>query len=269
MIAELRRIVGSGLRRADFLLQPHFRLAQELFVEDHGAGARVRSVQEWSNIRRAEAGPTGESGHRYASDKDYRRYLTSIRESKILSVCSLVDAFDFGRYARILELGCGDMPQASVICARYPGILYTATDFDPFVIDSCARVPMLNGIRKHVLDVTRSDLREVGEHDLVMSWSLEFELDDTQLVNLFAACRRLTVPYLLCSHTTIGPLGYLSWARSPAARKRAARMDGVRPLGWLRSVGEIARLAGEAGMTLRSNSYHVNHAALFFAPDGH
>jgi len=45
--------------------------------------------------------------------------------------------------------------------------------------------------------------------------------------------------------------------------------DGMRMLGWLRSVGEIARLARESGMSLQWKSYHVNHAALFFAPPGH
>jgi hypothetical protein len=37
-----------------------------------------------------------------------------------------------------------------------------------------------------------------------------------------------------------------------------------RMIGWLRSVAEIARLAGQAGMALQSKGLHVNHVALLF-----
>ena len=263
----LQRAIAAGVRRADYLLQPHFRLVQQVFVPDPTAqpGAGVYTAEEWSRIRHRQTVPSGNESDRYGSDEAYLEYLAAIRESKMLSVQSLVRTFDFGRYKSIIELGCGDMPQAYLIHSSYPGLSYTATDFDADVIERCARLPLLGAIRKSVLDVTGADLDELGNHDLVMSWSLEFSLEDDQLVGLFGACRARALPYLLCTHTAIGPLGCLVRAVARKGRDQGAQGH-VRKIGWLRSIGEIARLARLAGMTLRSRSYHVNHAALLFAP---
>jgi len=104
-------------------------------------------------------------------------------------------------------------------------------------------------------------------HDLAVSWSLEFSLNNEQLVNLFAACRTYSVPYLLCTHAAIGPIGYLH--RSCLMKKQAKQVptrNRHRIIGWLRSVGELARLARQAGMGLQSKALHVNHVALLFVP---
>src|SRR5687768_13390862 len=172
----LRGIVGAGMRQADFFLQSRVCLVQPLFVEDPAAvpGAGLYTADDWSRVRRRQTAPFGPDVDRYGSDADYRQYLSSIHEGKMLSVQSLMGAFDFSRYRRIIELGCGDMPQAYRICSRYPDIVYTATDFDPYVIERCSRLPLLSGIRKSVFDVMQDDLEELKNHDFVMSWSLEF-----------------------------------------------------------------------------------------------
>lgn len=264
--ANIKNFAGECIRRLDFQLQSRLCLTRELHVEDPDAalGAGVYSAGEWGRARQARTEPFGAIGDRYASDAGYLRYLAEIHESKIRPVLSLIEALDFSRYRRIMELGCGDMPQAYTICSRYPDISYDATDFDARVIEQCSRLPLLAGIRKSVLDVVSSDLDALRNHDLIISWSLEFALEDRQLTGLFAACRRHCVPYLLCTHTAIGPIGYLS--RAPGERKRAdpAQRARTRRLGWLRSTGEIARLARQAGMTLQWKAYHVNHAALYF-----
>jgi hypothetical protein len=139
------------------------------------------------------------------------------------------------------------MPQAFVVSSGFPDISYTATDFDPHVIASCARLPLLLGIHKFVFDVTRDDLGVLQHHDLAVSWSLEFSLSDEQLVNLFAACRTWSVPYLLCTHTAIGPIGYLRRSRLMKMQAKKVPGNGHRMLGWLRSAGEIARLARPGG----------------------
>jgi hypothetical protein len=268
MFATLKSIVGASVRRADFFLQSRLCLVQPLFIEDPAAvpGAGIYTAEDWSRVRPLRTAPFAPDVDRHGSDQDYRQYLSSIHQGKILSVQSLIRAFDFSRYRRIMELGCGDMPQAYRICSRYPDISYTATDFDPYVIERCSRLPLLAGIRKKVFDVMQDDLAELKNHDLVVSWSLEFSLDDAHLGNLFAACKKHCVPYLLCTHTTIGPLDYLFRAWSLRKLTKRVRSKGVRMLGWLRSVGEIARLARRSGMRLQWKSYHVNHAALLFAP---
>jgi len=253
------------LRRIDFRLQSHFRISRAVHANDPDSpGEGVPSASDWSRSRHRLTAPFGAAGDRYESDESYRRYLSSIHESKILAVLSLMERFDFGRHERIVELGCGDMPQAYTICAKFPRIAYTATDFDPLVIEQCSRLPLLQGIGKAVLDVTGPDLASLENHDLIVSWSLEFGLDDGQLRRLFLASKELGVPYLLCTHTAIGPLAVLKLPSAPDSR----RGGNVRPrrLGWLRSTAEIARLANEAGMRLDWKAWHVNHAALYFTP---
>ena len=269
MSAKSQSIVSAGLRQVDFLLQSRFCLVQPFFVEDPAAaaGAGIYTTEEWNRIRQHQTAPLGSDEDRYGSDDAYRRYLASIHQSKIQSVQSLLRMFDFRKYDRILELGCGDMPQAFVVSSQFPDISYTATDFDPHVIASCARLPLLSGIRKFVFDVTRDDLGVLQHHDLAVSWSLEFSLNNEQLVNLFAACRTYSVPYLLCTHAAIGPIGYLH--RSCLMKKQAKQVptrNRHRIIGWLRSVGELARLARQAGMGLQSKALHVNHVALLFVP---
>ena len=266
-VRQFKSIVSAGLRQVDFLLQCRFCLVEPFFVEDPAAaGAGIYTTEDWNRIRQHQTAPLGSHEDRYGSDVAYRRYLASIHQSKILSVQSLLRAFDFREYDRILELGCGDMPQAFVVSSQFPDIAYTATDFDPQVIASCTRLPLLSGISKFVFDVARDDLGVLQHHDLAISWSLEFSLCDEQLVNLFAACRTYRVPYLLCTHTAIGPIGYLRRACSMKLQAKPVPGDGHRMIGWLRSAGEIARLARQAGMTLRSKALHVNHVALLFTP---
>jgi hypothetical protein len=254
------------VKRADFLFQSWTCLARPFLIEDRAAaGAGIYSAGDWSRIRREQTAPLGTGEDRYASDDAYRRYLVSIHQSKILAVESLLRSFDFRRYRRIMELGCGDMPQAFTVSSRHPEIAYTATDFDADVIGQCGRLPLLSGIRKAVFDVVRDDLDELRNADLVLSWSLEFSLDDGPLMALFAACAKLGRPYLLCTHTDIGPIGYLARTRVESKLKKSSHGH-LRRIGWLRSTGEIARLARQAGMALRSRAYHVNHATLLFTP---
>lgn len=269
LAARLKRIAGTCIREADFSLQSYFCLTQELLAEEPDPNARAGAftADDWSRSRRIRAAQSAPGEDRLASNETYLRYLSSIHDGKMLSVQSVIESFDFGRYGRIIELGCGDMPQAFAISSRFPGVSYTATDADPYVIERCAQLPLLREIRKFVLDVTHADLEELRNHDLVTSWSLEFSLQDLQLNRLFAACRKHSVPYLLCTHAAIGPIDYL--CRELLLKKRQRRVvpgKGFRVFGWLRSTGEIARLAREAGMVLQRASYHVNHAALFFAP---
>src|SRR3954470_11781864 len=106
MSANSHRIFSAGLRQVDFLLQSRFCLVQPFFVEDAAAapGAGIYTPEDWNRIRQHQTAPLGSDEDRYGSDDAYRRYLSSIHHSKILSVQSLVRVFDFHKYDRILEL---------------------------------------------------------------------------------------------------------------------------------------------------------------------
>jgi hypothetical protein len=267
-VGGVRDLIGAGVRRLDGWCEPHFRLTRPLYVADPAAaaGAGVWSAQEWQRHRRAATAPFEAHADRCAGDAQYARYLVAIHEAKLRAVLALADTFDFGPYRRVLELGCGDMAQAFVLCGRLPGLAYTATDFDAGVIADCARLPLLAGIDKRVFDVTGPDLGLLDGHDLALSWSLEFSLDDAQLTRLFAACKAHAVPWLLCTHTGIGPLRF--WLEAPRAsrQRRYAREPGWRLHGWLRSAGQIATLAGAAGIALAWRARLANHTALLFEP---
>lgn len=256
------------MNEADSALQSRTCLALPLFVEDPEAdpGAGSYTAEEWARRRLLQTEPFRSDENRYRSDEDYRMYLASIHESKILSVESLIRTFDFRRYKRVIELGCGDMPQAYTIFSRFPEIDYAATDFDSRVIESCSGLRLLDGIRKFAFDVAVDDLAELKNYDLVVSWSLEFSLDDSNLLKLFSACKKYSKPYLLCSHTTIGPFGYVSRVLFQRALRKRLGGNGIRVLGWLRSTGEIARIAAQGGMTLQCETRHVNHSVLLFTP---
>jgi len=260
----LRRLA----RRIDRLMPSDACLSQPLLVEDptHGAPAGVLESGDWSRMRLLQTEPFRPGLDRCGSDENYREYLASIHEGKIAPVETLLRSLDLARYGRIIELGCGDMPQAYAIHSRHPEIRYTATDFDATVISQCSRLHVLAGIRKKVFDVTRDNLDELRDHDLVMSWSLEFSLTDEQLVSLFTASKRHAIPYLLCTHTAIGRLEHIFRSISTARLGRKVGDGNLRRLGWLRSTGEILRLAGRAGMTLEWHSRHQNHVMLLLVP---
>lgn len=260
----LRRLA----RRIDRLIPSGACLSQPLIIEApaHGARAETYEPGDWSRMRRLQTEPFRPDLDRCGSDENYREYLASIQESKIAPVEALLRSFDLTRYGRILELGCGDMPQAHAIHSRHPEILYTATDFDANVISQCSQLDALAGIRKLVFDVTRENLDELRNHDLIVSWSLEFSLTDEQLVKLFAASKRHAVPYLLCTHTAIGPLEHFYRSVLAARLKNKVGSSVLRRMGWLRSAAEIARLANLAGLTLEWRYRYDNHVMLLLTP---
>jgi hypothetical protein len=158
-------------------------------------------------------------------------------------------------------VGCGDMAQAFVIHHMYPKIRYVATDLDPYVIDQCSRLHILDGIEKRVLDIAsiRDDAVPFSGFDLLVSWGMEYALDDAQLLRLFDLVRSSGTAYLLCSATTVGLLKY---ARHLFHRHRyvdLVRRQRLRMHGWQRSVGRFHRIARKAGLVTELFGRHGYH----------
>lgn len=255
-----------ALLRLDDGLQAVVPLKTPVYTADQNVldGAGVYTAAEWSRTRRIGAAGDALHASAYDSDEQYRRYVMQVAGSKVASVTALMDAFDFGRFSKIFEVGCGDMSQALHITKRWPDVEYVATDFDPYVIERCATLPVLSGIRKQVFDVLADSHEAFAGFDLLVSFGLDAALDDGQFGALLASVRRLQVPYLMCSPTTIGPIVQLYQWSSRRARQRMLDERRIRMHGWARSVSYFSKLASAAGVPMRSVGRHGLYSCLLF-----
>jgi|GEM_PF-3224386 len=228
----------------------------------------VETAEDWSSTRRKGSTLRGTDGSELDNDERYIRYILGVESINVIGALSLAKVFDFSPYNSIFEIGCGDMAQAYVIHRLYPHIRYVATDLDPYVIDRCTRLPALAGIEKRVLDVLSipDGNPPFAGFDLLVSWGMEYALDDAQLSRLLHIVRGAHIPYLLCSATTIGLLRY-GVSRIGEKRKRALVDQGkLRMTGWRRSVGKLRRLAQQAGFETRCLGLFGYHFCLHLNP---
>ncbi len=203
-------------------------------------GEGVFKVEDWSIARQRDLP--------WNDDESYLRYIFGREGINVIGAIALAQAFDFGRYRSIWEIGCGDMSQAYIIHRLHPGIRYVATDLDPWVIDRCAQLSILGGIEKKVLNVLSMPAGQAAfaGFDLLMSWGMEYALDDQQFLSLLATVRDYRVPYLMCSATTTGLGKYLRYLLRMPRRARLIKQRQVRLTGWERSPLHFYRLARRA-----------------------
>jgi hypothetical protein len=225
------------------------------------SGIGVETAEDWSNVRRKGWAALGTDGTHLANDENYIRHILGAESINLIGVLSLMKVFDFGRYRSIFEIGCGDMAQAYVIHQLYPKIRYLATDLDPHVIEHCSQLQVLAGVEKRTLNVLSiaDDRAPFEGFDLLMSWGMEYALDDSQLIQLFRMVKRTRISYLMCSASTIGLIQY---ARQRLRDRKLQALVGERKLrmnGWRRSIGRFRALSREAGLdmqTLGRFGYH-------------
>jgi SAM-dependent methyltransferase len=212
------------------------------------AGAGVETAADWSNTRRKGRAAFGTDGTSLDNDDNYIRYILGVESINLIGLLALNRMVDLGRYRSIFEIGCGDMAQAYAIHRLFPGTKYVATDLDPYVIESCSRLHSLDGIEKRVLNVLAFSDEEIPFEgfDLLMSWGMEYALDDAQLLRLFQMVERTGVPYLMCSASTIGVMEYARFWMRLGKIKRAVDLRQLRMTGWRRSVGRFRALARRA-----------------------
>lgn len=217
-----------------------------------GEGEGVYTADDWSRTRQKGLAQCGTDGSEFDSNEKYLRYIFGAEGMNVIGAISLAQHFDFSRYRSIFEIGCGDMAQAYVLHRLHPQIRYVATDLDPYIIERCARLSVLDGIDKCALNVLSvgPDQTPFAGFDLLMSWGMEYALDDAQLLQLFALARRHRVPYLLCSATTTGLGKYLRYLLRMPQRLRQIKSRQLRMSGWERSPLRFSRLARRAGMRM-------------------
>lgn len=223
-------------------------------------GEGVYKADDWSIARQRDMP--------WDSDETYLQHIFGSEGMNVIAPISLARIFDFSRYRSIWEIGCGDMPQAYVIHRLYPRIRYVATDLDPWVIDRCSRLRVLEGIDKRVLDVLAISETEVpfAGSELLVSWGMEYALDDAQFLRLLGMARRHRVPYLMCSATTIGLGKYLRYLVQTPKRARLIKQRKIRLTGWERSLLHFYRLARRAQLHMEVLGRHGHHFCALFEP---
>lgn len=231
-------------------------------------GEGVFTAEDWSVTRQQGLASFGTDGTQFDSDEKYLRYIFASEAMNVIGALSLTGSFDFSAYRSVFELGCGDMAQAYVIHRLYPQIRYVATDLDPYVIERCSRLSCLNGIEKYALDIlaiTENAVPFAG-FDLLMSWGMEYALDDAQLLRLLGMVSQQRVPYLMCSATTTGLGKFLRYLLGTAKRRRLLEARRIRLSGWERSPLRFQKLARQSGLRMQVIGRFGYHFCMLFTP---
>lgn len=226
------------------------KLSQPTFTVDPNTvktGSGVYAAGEWSETRRKGHSIYGTDGTEYDSDQKFFRFMMRNEATKVHAALDLTARFDFGRYQSILELGAGAVIQGAIIKSRIDR-QYCASDYDPFVTEKVAKLSLVSGITTRVIDATRIGPDDLKGFDLVVSWGLDYALDDDALVRLFRSCVAARLDYLMCSASTTTLLNFLVYRlRRRRIDARISRRE-MRAHGWSRSVALLRAKGREAGL---------------------
>jgi hypothetical protein len=257
-VADIEPLLGSFVR----LTIPGYTDEPEVVA----LGTGVYTASDWSQLRKEGSPSFGTSGSEFENDENYLRYIFGLEGMNVVGAITLAKVFDFTKYRSLLEIGCGAMAQAYVLHNAFPHLRYLATDLDPFVIDRCAQLPVLSGIEKKALNVlSMHDVALFNEVELLMSWGMEYALNDDELLRLLTLVAKANIPYLMCSATTIGLLKYSMFLMRHFYRKRLLAERRLRVTGWHRSVGKFRSLAGATGLKTKILGRFGNHFCMLFA----
>ncbi|MEI8088790.1 MAG: hypothetical protein WCG63_04260 [Opitutaceae bacterium] len=215
------------------------------------------TAEEWSHAR--SAGYRGNEAGRPLLDTEegYRQQLATHNAPAAQAANRLAGTLDFQRYRTILEIGCGEIAQAYTLTNLFPHLRYRATDFDPFVIEKCLGLPLLNRIEKSVLDVSRIAASDLAGFDLLAGWEIIYALDEPVLHTVLSVCHEAGVPFMAATSQLLGPIRYLrrtwsdtAWGLHGSAYQRLVAKRRLRMHGWNPSLGYYQRQAARAGMRL-------------------
>lgn len=229
------------------------------YIEERWSAERqgAYTAEEWSHARSAGYRGNDPSQPLLDTEAGYRQQLATHNAPAVQATHRLAGCLDFARYNAIIEIGCGEMAQAFTLVSRYPHLRYRATDFDPYVIEKCARLPLLNPIEKVQLDVTRLGPGDLAGFRLLVGWEIIYALDEPVLHTIFTACREAGVPFLAATTQLLGPFRYLrrtwrdtAWGLHPSSYQKQVAARQVRMHGWNPSLGYYKQKARRSGMRL-------------------
>ena len=159
------------------------------------------------------------------------------------------------------------MIQAFIIKKKFPHLRYRVTDYDPYIIDKCLKLSILSDLEKDVLDISRLNTMEFETFpDLLISFAVEYAIDDDSLFKMFALLKENSASYLMCAPGMIGPLQYLNILKNKSAYKKLLQENKLRMHGWLRSIGHLKQLANKANLQLDIIGSFGPYMSLLFKP---
>ena len=221
-----------------------------------GAGG-VYTRDEWSQTRASGYRGAGVNSAQLDDDAGYLRRMFSTHVGNLHAALRLAETFDFSTHQSVLEFGCGEMIQAYIVKTIYPHLRYQASDFDPYIVEKCRRLPLLSALEKEVRDVSVLTAVDLAGFDLVLSWELLYALDDAKVSNLFNAVGKAGISLLACTTQLTGPLRStlralknLNWRPGGFHYDRLARSGKLRAHGWCPSIAYYERLARPFGLRL-------------------
>ena len=147
------------------------------------------------------------------------------------------------------------MVQAFVITKLYPHLRYCASDFDPYIIKKCSRLPLLSNIEKKVLDVSVLKADDLQGFQIVLSWELLYALDDNKLLRLFGTIGEARVSMVACTTQLTGPLRGIMRRIKGIPKNRETNWQEFRMHGWHHSLGYYQHLSRRFGMILKKIWY--------------
>jgi len=233
------------------------------YIEERWSVSRQGSytAEEWSHARMA--GYRGNEAGRPLLDTEegYRHQLANHNAPAVQAANRLAVTLNFRRYNSVLEIGAGEMAQAFTLTNLFPHLRDRATDFDPFVIEKCRGLPLLNRIEKSILDASRIVASDLAGFDLLTGWKIIHALDEPVLHTVLSACHEVGVLFMAATSQLLGPLRYFrrtwrdtAWGLHSSVYQGLVSQRLLRMHGWNSSLGYYLgyyrRQARQTGMKL-------------------
>lgn len=181
-------------------------------------------------------------------NESFMNLLLKGESSKVVAAGQLSKIFDFKKYTGVLELGAGEMIPSLTLKTLNPHLHYTATDFDPDLIERMKQVPLLKNINKKVFDAKTDSFTAMTNEtqDLILCWGLEYLLTDQQIINLLGSLKSNGADLLIITPTMAQAKQLLSYAIRKPRYNRAIKQQQCRMHGYSRSLGYLKHLAKQS-----------------------
>lgn len=220
----------------------------------------VYSVSEWSTTRRAqELADT----YRDSTDENYKKTIQS-RPDKVLLTNAICKTLDFGSVKSVGEIGGVPYMQARQIVEKYPSLKYLATDQDAASNDVLARVPMLSKLNIQTFDAKQGDLSLFDDCDWIITFAVDYALDDEDIMRLLGYLRDKRKTWLLFSVSIAGLPRYLRLRAGFLQRALIGRPQ--RFHGWERSIGWFSSACDSFGLHLEDRGKIGGYRLLWISP---
>ena len=227
---------------------------QEKYIAD---GAGVYSSSDWSEARARGYREAGENTCSLDSGEAYWHRIFTTQARNVAAALRLVKTLDLARYPSIVEVGCGEMVQAFVVKCACPSTRYKATDFDPYIIDKCSKLSLLDPIEKGILDISQVARADLAGFNLLIAWEVLYALDDLKVKTLLSAAAQAGTSVLVCTTQSLGPIRRLTrGVKNLVLQTRGCSIETqvsegkLRMHGWNASLLHYSKLARESGMNL-------------------